>query len=187
MLLSQLPDINYTSTTTYNHPYIKHYQWATERAFWLSFGRWYRQKFSRNVFLLFLAFLPICRKRIFWQKERLSAEMASFCSLFASNWDIFPLEEDFWARRKRPFLHKDSLSAEKGSFSSSAEMTSFVILSYCFQQKEEISLSVAHWALPYWSFNWGSASCQSLTDWCWREVDLLLMLMKYWFWIYNTT
>ena len=84
-------------------------QWATERAFGLSFGRKYRQKFSRNVFLLFLAFLPIYRKSIFLQKERLCAETASFCSLFASNWEIFPISKDFWACRKRPFLQKDSL------------------------------------------------------------------------------
>ena len=53
---------------------------------------------------------PCCRDDIFWQKEGLSAEMASFCSLFACYWKILPTKRGFLG------LQKASISAERLSF-----------------------------------------------------------------------
>ena len=78
------------------------------------------------------------RNSHFWQKYHLSTDILA--NYFPETCGIF--------YQKSLFRQKESLSAETpsfGSFGISAEMFLFEVLSFGFQQKEEISLSVAHY------------------------------------------
>ena len=119
-------------------------------------------------------FLHLFGLSVVLQKHYLSAECPSFCrncfflharSCFESsivlhlsyNRHTFPFlppilcnildSKELWVCRKNLFLQKDAISAERSSFCSfciSAERNIFGRLSFCFLQKDKISLSVDH-------------------------------------------
>ena len=71
------------------------------------------------------------RKKLFLQKEVLSAEITPFCSLILSKSGITLLCRELQAYRKRLFLQKEPLSAETASFCRKTERAFLIRKSFC--------------------------------------------------------
>ena len=71
------------------------------------------------------------RKKLFLQKEVLSAEITPFCSLILSKSGITLLCRELQAYRKKLFLQKEPLSAETASFCRKTERAFLIRKSFC--------------------------------------------------------
>ena len=65
--------------------------------------------------------------------------------LFLPKFEDFSAEIEGYFHQNRLFWQKELLSAEMASFGISEEMFLFEVPSFSYRQKEEISLSVAHY------------------------------------------